>query len=194
MRRMKLFTVFCFSAMVLAAQSNAQSNAAQSNAAPAASTPTGIPAGAVKAEDGYHYTDAQGRKWIYRRTPFGISHALATDSAPAAAGATSAAGGQTAAGDSTSAASGHTATSSTPAAGGHIAATSTAPATKTAGTSSRPATAAEANIRATDHGDTVSFERPGPFGVYKWERKKSEMDPAERAAWQRAAAPVDDRK
>jgi hypothetical protein len=158
MRRMKLLTVFCFSAMVLAAQSNA----AQSNAAPPAATPPGIPAGAVKAEDGYHYTDAQGRKWIYRRTPFGVSHALATDTPPAAAG--------------------------------HIAATDTAPAAKSAGPSSRPATAAEANIRATDHGDTVSFERPGPFGVYKWARKKSELDPAERAAWQRAAAPVDDRK
>jgi len=40
------------------------------------------------------------------------------------------------------------------------------------------------DIRATDHGDRVSFERPGPFGVYRWERRKSDLDAAERAAWQ----------
>ncbi len=33
-----------------------------------------IPAGAKETAPGvYHYTDAQGKKWIYRRTPFGIS-------------------------------------------------------------------------------------------------------------------------
>src|SRR5713226_1052451 len=35
-----------------------------------------IPAGAVEVEPyTYRYTDAQGKKWIYRKTPFGISRA-----------------------------------------------------------------------------------------------------------------------
>lgn len=48
--------------------------------------------------------------------------------------------------------------------------------------------AADDGIRATDHGDTVAFERPGPFGTYRWERKKSDMDARERAAYERATA------
>lgn len=33
-----------------------------------------IPADATLTEDGsYHYTDAKGKKWIYRKTPFGIA-------------------------------------------------------------------------------------------------------------------------
>jgi hypothetical protein len=38
-----------------------------------ASLPT-IPAGAKEAGDGlYRYTDAQGKTWMYRRTPFGVA-------------------------------------------------------------------------------------------------------------------------
>jgi hypothetical protein len=33
-----------------------------------------IPAGAVKTDDGYRYTDAAGKVWIYHETPFGVSH------------------------------------------------------------------------------------------------------------------------
>ncbi|MCU1259269.1 MAG: hypothetical protein JWO80_2154 [Bryobacterales bacterium] len=33
-----------------------------------------IPAGAQETEDGsFRYTDAKGKKWIYRKTPFGIA-------------------------------------------------------------------------------------------------------------------------
>ena len=33
-----------------------------------------IPKGAVEQADGnFHYTDAQGKKWLYRKTPFGVS-------------------------------------------------------------------------------------------------------------------------
>ncbi len=39
--------------------------------------------------------------------------------------------------------------------------------------------------RATDAGDTVRFVRPGPFGTYRWERKKSDLSPSERAIWER---------
>lgn len=149
MNRMKLLTVLCFSAAL----------AAQSNAAPPATPPAGIPAGAVKADDSYRYTDTQGRKWIYRQTPFGISRIADTDSAPAAKAAGAAAKPDASTLKSTA-----------------------------------PAPAVQDNIRATDHGDTVSFERPGPFGVYRWERKKSDLDASERAAWQRQAAAAGDRK
>jgi hypothetical protein len=40
-------------------------------------------------------------------------------------------------------------------------------------------------IQAFDAGDTVRFERPGPFGVYRWETRKSDLDETERAAWNR---------
>lgn len=45
-------------------------------------------------------------------------------------------------------------------------------------------------IRATEDGDAVRFERPGPFGVYHWKRNKSELDAGERAAWDRERARV----
>src|ERR1700722_19873836 len=77
-----------------------------------------LPAGAKKVEPGtYTYTDAQGKKWIYRQTPFGLSKA-----------------------------------------------------------EDKPApepTAAPAGVvtTATEDGDTIRFERPGPFGIYRWQKK-----------------------
>jgi hypothetical protein len=123
---MKFWMLVCFSAMMLAAQS--------------AGAPEGIPAGAVKAADGYHYKDGDGRQWIYRPTPFGLSKVRAEDAASAKAAKTA---------------------------------------------------MADDGVRATDHGETVSFERPGPFGVYRWERKKSELDASERVALQRATTAKD---
>ena len=41
-------------------------------------------------------------------------------------------------------------------------------------------------ITATEDGDTIRFERAGPFGVYKWQKKKSELADDERAAWERS--------
>ena len=96
-----------------------------------------IPADAVQGADGvYHYTDPQGKKWIYAKTPFGISHA--EDPGDRAAGKSSA--------------------------------------------------SRAAGIQATEDGDTVRFERPGPFGVYKWEKKKSELDETEKAALENSQA------
>ena len=42
--------------------------------------------------------------------------------------------------------------------------------------------------KATEDGDTVRFERPGPFGVYKWQKKKSDLDETEKAALRERAA------
>lgn len=33
----------------------------------------------------------------------------------------------------------------------------------------------EEKVRAVVKGDMVHFERPGPFGIYKWDSKKSEL-------------------
>lgn len=46
-----------------------------------------------------------------------------------------------------------------------------------------------ANWTVTDQGDSVAFERPYPFGgAMKWTRKKTELNEAETAAWQRSQA------
>lgn len=39
--------------------------------------------------------------------------------------------------------------------------------------------------RAVEDGDSVRFERPGPFGTYRWTKKKTELDALEQAAWNR---------
>jgi hypothetical protein len=95
-----------------------------------------IPAGAVKGEDGnYRYTDAQGKKWLYYQTPFGVGRA---EDKPLP---------------------------------------------------ERPKTQDEyAAVKAVEDGDTIHFERPSPFGVYKWDRKKSELDKMETEVWTRERA------
>jgi len=81
---MKLFLVVCVSALALSAaapqaqkKSAPAAQKATAKAAPKvndASKPMAIPSDAVLAEDGdYHYTDPQGKKWIYRKTPFGVT-------------------------------------------------------------------------------------------------------------------------
>ncbi len=40
-------------------------------------------------------------------------------------------------------------------------------------------------VKITEDGDKVKFERPGPFGVYKWTKKKTDLDAAEKAEWER---------
>jgi hypothetical protein len=42
------------------------------------------------------------------------------------------------------------------------------------------------SIRATEDGDMIRFERPSPFGTYRWQRKKSELSADERQAWERS--------
>src|ERR1019366_4005460 len=138
---MKLFFVVFVSALALSAQDpqapkkeTPRTPKAAAKAAPQvtdASKPTPIPAAAVLAADGdYHYTDPQGKKWIYRKTPFGVARMEDTPQL----------------------------------------------------TSAKAASAPSALIRATEDGDIVRFERKGPFGLWKWEKKKSELDEGEKAA------------
>ena len=111
----------------------AKKAAAKKNPAPPAELT--LPAGAKLVEPGtFTFTDAKGKKWIYRQTPFGLAR---MEDKPVEAQA---------------------------------------------------APAAESQITATEDGDTIRFERPGPFGVYKWQKKKSDLADDERAAWERSRA------
>jgi hypothetical protein len=135
---MKLLFAFSFTVALLAAAPQARQDDQTKNAkvAPAEKPLTEIPASAVEFEPGsYHYTDAKGKKWILRPTPFGISRVEDTGTAPAAV-------------------QDHSLD----------------------------------NTKITEDGDSVKFERPGPFGVYKWEKKKADLDAGEKAAWDREKA------
>jgi hypothetical protein len=46
-------------------------------------------------------------------------------------------------------------------------------------------------ITAVDDGDSVRFERQGPFGAWKWSKKKTEMDEIEKRAWERSRQKAD---
>jgi hypothetical protein len=140
---MKLFFVVFVSALALAAAGPQTSKKTASKTPKAAAAPVAvtIPAEAVQGADGvYHYTDPQGKKWNYWKTPFGIGHAEDNGERKYE-----------------------------PAAG-------------------KPAAARATGIKAVEDGDTVRFERPGPFGVWKWEKKKADLDEVEKAALENSQA------
>jgi len=69
---MKIVTLALIAAGLLLAQDK-KAEARTGTAKEAASTPT-VPSGAKEVEPGlYRYTDAQGKTWMYRKTPFGLS-------------------------------------------------------------------------------------------------------------------------
>ena len=89
-----------------------------------------IPKDAVPNSDGvsYTWTDKDGKKWIFVKTPFGIMKSAAADPAPA----------------------------------------------------SEQTVANDGLTKAIDKGDTVRFERQGPFGTISWEKKKTDLTDDER--------------
>jgi hypothetical protein len=135
---MKLIFVVFASAMMLMA-SDPQSAKKTTAPAPAKQIkPLEIPKGAVETEPGtFRFTDSDGKKWIYRKTPWGVAR---LEDKPA---------------DKADA--------------------------------PRPADPS-AGIKVTEEGDTIHFERPGPFGAYRWQKKVSELDESERAALERSRA------
>jgi hypothetical protein len=138
---MKLLITLCFTAALFAADPQTKQDD-QTQAKAKAETPekplTEIPASAVKFEPGsYHYTDAKGKKWILRPTPFGIAKIEDKDALAAK--------------------------------------------------KDEPDHSMD-NVKITADGDSVKFERPGPFGTYKWEKKKADLDAGEKAAWEREKA------
>jgi hypothetical protein len=44
-------------------------------------------------------------------------------------------------------------------------------------------------VKIAEDGDSLKFEREGPFGTYKWSKKKSDLTDAEKAAWELQKAP-----
>src|SRR5215472_18165657 len=44
------------------------------------------------------------------------------------------------------------------------------------------------NVKATEQGDRIHFERPTPFGPFRWQTKKSELNEMERTVWEREQA------
>ena len=119
--------------LLLSAADDKKAGAKTPKPAPAAATKTsqpGLPAGAKSiGPETWRYTDAQGKNWIYRKTPFGVSRSSADE---------------------------------------------------------KPAVQElPANLKATQVGDEIKFERPSPFGVTSWTRKMDEMSDLERRIWER---------
>jgi hypothetical protein len=133
---MKILIFAALACLPLMAADPARSKAS-ANRSRTAAQPVAIPADAVETTPGtFAYTDPQGKKWLYRKTPFGVAK-VEDKEAPA------------------------------------------------------PAAAAPqpAKVKATEEGDTIHFERPGPFGVYKWNRKKAELSDDERRWLEQARQP-----
>jgi hypothetical protein len=95
--------------------------------------PLKLPEGVKEiAPQTYSHTDAQGQKWIYRETPFGLRRFVDD-------------GKQTQA--------------------------------------NTPSSSGREQVRITEEGDSLRFERSTPFGSRVWTKKKSELDEEEEAAW-----------
>ena len=62
------------SALLVAGEDKAQSHKAAAKTTATVDRPAGVPADAQEIQPYlYRYTDAQGKKWLYRQTPFGLS-------------------------------------------------------------------------------------------------------------------------
>ena len=125
------FALLITTALMSAAEPQAKKEPA---AVPIPPRRTEVPAGAVERDPGrFFYTDKDGKKWIFVRTPFGISKV--EDKLEASAPA-------------------------------------------------QPDPPL-ANVKVTESGDTVNFERPTAFGVTKWQKKKADLTDDEKAALKR---------
>ena len=129
---MKLFFLLTLIALPMCAADKPATK--KTSPAPAAVT---IPAGAVETEPGtWRHTDAQGKTWNYRKTPWGVSRVEDRGEKK-----------------------------------------------EVRETEQHEE---KAPISAVEDGDTVKFERAGPFGRYKWQRKKTELNDEEKAALERS--------
>jgi len=71
---MKILLVILLAATLGSAQNQSAQNAPARSATKADANAPAIPSGAVELEPNlYRYTDAKGKIWMYRRTPFGFS-------------------------------------------------------------------------------------------------------------------------
>lgn len=115
---------------LVAASGLAAEKKAPKQKGPAPAAKLTVPADATRIDaTTYTHTDASGKKWIYRQTPFGWARREEGSEQPASA----------------------------------------------------PANQVE--TRVIEDGDSLRFERPGPFGIYKWTKKKSDLTEDEQSLW-----------
>ncbi len=138
---------------------------------PATIQPTTIPKDAVPNGDGsFTWTDKKGAKWLYKKTPFGVSKTEAIKPESQAEGQP------------------QPKTREVETDKGVELQRDTPFGT----TKSLTDTKSSPPIKAVEVGDVVRFERKTPFGTSKWEKKKSELTDDERKILaQQNAKPAD---
>jgi hypothetical protein len=122
-----------------------------------------VPKGAERiSPDVHRYVDKDGKAWLYRQTPFGITKTAEEQASTKAQAPEASSSG----------------TRMTPfgetKAGGAIEETAR-------GRQSSGGSAVKTNV--IEDADSLRFERPSPFGVYKWSRKKTELTADEQRLW-----------
>jgi hypothetical protein len=137
-----------------------------------------IPKDAKANADGtYSWTDKQGKKWVYINTPFGVSRTLEPDRPkPRAAFPKGIPAGAKANPDGT-----WSWTDKSGAKWTYVVTPFGAirrPADEGSGNAAQSSQSVA--VRVIDKGDTVRFERPTPFGVSVWEKKKTDLNEDER--------------
>jgi hypothetical protein len=126
-----------------------------------AELPAGVPKGSTEIGQGrYRFVDKDNKAWIYRMTPFGVQRS------PEDAAKADTADKPSSSGEQAKSAQNDQPRTDTP-----------------FGKSSEPAAGMPATT-VTEAGDSIRFERPSPFGVYRWTRKKSELTAEERKLWE----------
>jgi hypothetical protein len=116
-----------------------------------------VPKDATEIESGvYRHTDSAGKTYIFRKTPFGVVKSLEKTDRPEKRDESTKEARPVAAKAAT--------TTDTPF--GQV-----------------KANASADRIKVSDQGDSLEFERPSPFGSYKWKRKKDNLTASEREAW-----------
>jgi hypothetical protein len=122
-----------------------------------------VPKDATEIEPGvYKHTDSAGKTYRYKKTPFGVVKSPEKEEK----GEKSAPPAESTKADGRSAS-----TTATP-----FGDVKTPPAAQA--------------IKVSDRGDSLEFERPSPFGTYKWKRKKEDLNQSEREAWDRSRQPT----
>lgn len=136
--------------------------------------PATIPKDAVRNGDGsYTWTDKKGEKWLYRKTPFGVSKTSAPKPESQYAGQP------------------QPKTREVETDKGVELQRDTPFGTAKSGTDEK----SSPPVKVVEVGDRVRFERKTPFGVAKWEKKKSDLTDDERKILaQQDAKPADSHK
>jgi hypothetical protein len=117
-----------------------------------------VPKGATEVEPGvWKHTDTAGKTSLYRKTPFGVVKSDPSKDAP-----------ESKPGEASKQPAAPATTAATPSPFGSVKA------------------APDQSTKVVEKGDTLEFERPSPFGSYKWKAKKSELTAEEQEAWTKA--------